>query len=111
MTIKQAPLTRIIADYFNQRGLVWPSDADIALQWAVTELGEAIELLLTRKTGWVRNNPSDHVYNHDEFLQNLGEELGDIIMMCIVAGTVERVCPVTSLLDKLDRKLKERTNG
>jgi len=107
---KQAPLTRIITSYYRQRNLVWPADADTALQWAMTELGEVTELLLSRKGEWVRNNPDEHRYDETQFLHDLGEELGDIIMMCIVAGVVEGVCPVTGLLSKLDGKLKETTS-
>lgn len=104
---KQAPLTRIITSYYQQRSLVWPTDADTALQWAMTELGEVMELLLSRKAEWVRNNPGEHQYDEAQFLHELGEELGDVIMMCVVAGIVKGVCPVSSLLDKLDGKLRK----
>lgn len=98
------PLTEQITNYFNQRGLVWPDDGDTALQFATTELGEALEILLARKADWLRNNPAGKP-NFDKV--QFGIECGDVVMMAIVAGIVEGVDPVEALLDKMHRKLGE----
>lgn len=97
-------LAHRIVRYYFARGLVWPSDADTALQFLTTELAEAQELLLARKAEWVRNNPKDK----PEFNKTkLGEELGDIIMMAMVAGLVEGVDPLACLEAKMRRKISE----
>jgi NTP pyrophosphatase (non-canonical NTP hydrolase) len=73
------------------------------LAWATTEMGEAYELLLAREGGWKRNNPDTHPeWDKKKF----GEELGDAIMMLIVAGQVEGVDALDALVDKLTRKLE-----
>jgi len=96
---------KLITDYYEQRGLKWPQDADEALDWALTELAEAKELLLDRKGGWTRNNPG----NKTPFQPSsaFAEELGDIIMMVLVAGIVEGVEPLTALTSKI----KTQTTG
>ena len=97
---------KLITDYYEQRGLKWPQDADEALDWALTELAEAKELLLDRKGGWTRNNPGNKRHFSQ---QRFAEELGDIIMMVLVAGIVEGVEPLTALTSKIKRKLREIT--
>jgi len=92
-----------IIRYYSERGLVWPKDAFEALAWAHTELGEVYELLLARKD-WVRNNPGDI----EEFSPvRFAEELGDVLMMVVVAGLVENVDPFIALQRKMERKLHE----
>lgn len=91
-----------IVHYFNRRRLVWPTDADTALQFALTEMAEATELLLARKANWKRNNPGEKpAFDKDA----LAEEFGDIAMMVIVAGLVEGLSPLTALQAKMKRKL------
>jgi NTP pyrophosphatase (non-canonical NTP hydrolase) len=99
-------LIDLIEAYYNGRDLKYP-DAWQSLGWATTELGEVYELLLARDGGWVRNNPQDH----DNFSkEKFSEELGDVIMMLMVAGYVEGVNPIQSLKDKINSKL-EKLNG
>lgn len=99
-----SPLIEQITSYYTQRGLVWPPDADTALQWVVTELGEVTEVLLARKARWVRNNPEDKTgFSKDA----LAYELGDVVMMALVAGIVEGVDPIKALQDKMSRKLQQ----
>ena len=94
----------LIREYYEQRGLVWPADANEALDWAITELAEVKELLLARRGGWVRNNPEAHP---DFNRQLLAVELGDLVMMTLVAGMVEGVDPLEALTSKINRKLKQ----
>lgn len=87
--------------YYAKRGLKEP-DANQSLDWLLTELAEAKELLLARDGGWIRNNPDDHPkFDRCKF----AEELGDIIMMAIRAGMAEGVDPLAALAEKIDRKL------
>ena len=96
-----------ITKYYKARQYKWP-DTWEAMGWAVTEIGEVYEILLARSGGWVRNNP-DGKPLWDR--KNFGDELGDVIMMLIVAGLVEGVDPINSMLEKIDRKLFSLSNG
>ena len=100
-------MLQLIHEYYQVRELKWPESAEEALMWAVTELGEVYELLLARHGGWVRNNPSGHPSFE---AQRLAEELGDVIMMMLVAGIVEGVDPLSALWQKLDGKIQEIHN-
>ena len=94
-------LKNLIELYYEERSLKWPS-VNQSLDWALTELAEAKELLLTRDGDWVRNNPQDKPgYTQDR----LSEEVGDIIMMCLVSGIVGEFNPIDSLIKKMKRKL------
>jgi hypothetical protein len=90
-----------VTEYYELRGLHWPT-VEEALQFVHTELGEAYEILLARNPNWVRNNPDGKPGFSSEAL---GEELGDAVMMLVVAGLAVGVDPVSALLDKIDRKL------
>ena len=98
---KLSDLGAEVTEYYELRGLHWPT-VEEALQFVHTELGEAYEILLARNPNWVRNNPDDKPGFSAEAL---GEELGDTIMMLVVAGLAAGVDPVSALLDKIDRKL------
>lgn len=98
-------LVEIIKDYFNTRGLVWPN-FDNAMKFAQTELAEVYEIDLARET-WVRNNPEDKPKFNKE---DLAKELGDAIMMLIVAGIAEGVDPVEALLEKIGSKVDKEYN-
>lgn len=91
----------LIKDYYEKRGLKWPSFSD-ALKWMQTEIAEVYELDLARTGGWVRNNPDDKEAFSSE---RLAEELGDAIMMLIVAGIVEGVDPLSALEKKIQKRL------
>ncbi len=53
---------------------------------------------------WVRNNPEAHPV---ATRQDFSEELGDVIMMLMVAGLVDGVDPLDALYAKMERKLNE----
>ena len=90
--------------YYRERGLKWPNETK-AILFAITELGEMAELLVNKDDEeWVRNNPEDKEgWSPERF----GEELGDVIMMCQVAGMDAGVDPMELLLKKMQRKLDE----
>lgn len=98
-------LLDLIREYYKARNLVWPS-SHTAILWAITELGEVCDLLLNNEDeAWVRNHPDDHeLYTPDRY----AEELGDAIMMLIVAGMVECVDPLKTLCDKMQAYIKMR---
>jgi len=101
-------IVTMVGNYFHERGLKWPENADEALMWAQTELAEAYELLLARKGGWTRNNPEEHPPFDN---QKLAEELGDAIMMIIVAGIVEGIFPLAALRRKIECKLAQLSDS
>ena len=93
-----------ILNYYTGRKLTMP-DFDNAMKFAMTEIAEVYELDLARTGGWVRNNPeSKPKYNKID----MAEELGDAIMMLVVAGIAEGVNPLEALSNKMDRKLKQQ---
>lgn len=94
-------LTDLITEYYTARNLKFPNFHD-AMEFMHTELGEVYELDLARTGGWVRNNPENKPqFSKDE----LGRELGDAIMMLIVAGLAEGVDPLESLEHKIREKM------
>jgi NTP pyrophosphatase (non-canonical NTP hydrolase) len=96
-----------IEEYYEKRNLHYPT-FDEAMKWAITEVGEVYEVDLVRNPNWVRNNPEDK----PEFsAEALAEELGDVIMMIMVAGMVEGVNPLGALLKKMERKMKGDSEG
>jgi NTP pyrophosphatase (non-canonical NTP hydrolase) len=94
-------LKDFIIRYFEMRGLTWPN-FDAAMKFVQTELGEVYELDLARINGWVRNNPQTKLSFSKE---QLAEELGDVIMMIMVAGIVEGIDPLNALINKMYKKI------
>jgi len=97
-------LIDIIKDYYTLRDLKWP-DIWEALAFVQTEMGEVYEILLAERGGWVRNNPGDKPTFTKE---SLSEEIGDAIMMLLVAGISRGVDPIESLKNKLARKILDK---
>ena len=98
---RSADLYSLIERYYDTRGLTWPTTNE-ALDWLLTELAEAKELLLARNGEWVRNNPDQHPGFDNALLE---EELGDIVMMALVAGRVEGLDPIGALVTKIEEKM------
>ena len=97
----------VIARYYHERGLTVPSAWE-AMAFVVTELGEAYdELLHTYGRKWVRNNPEKHELSGQ--WQAFGEELGDVLMMVMVAGLAAGVNPLHAMYEKMARHLPEGT--
>lgn len=90
----------IIRKYYLLRGLKKPG-VDDALHFVLEELGEACRILTAKDPDYVRNNP-DRKPHFDAY--DFGEELGDAIMMLVVAGYAEGVDPIEILLAKMGHK-------
>lgn len=94
-------ITLEIIDYYKKRNLKVPNTWQ-ALGWAHTEIGEVYEILQAMDGGWVRNNPDGKPgWDPTEF----SVELGDVIMMLIVAGMTVGQDPLRDLRKKIERKL------
>lgn len=89
-------LSKQVLKHFETKGRVWPSVED-ALLFMMTEVAEAIELILIRKK-YVRNHPE-----HKEFFTpaRFAEELSDVIYMAVIAGEVEGVDPLNELRERM----------
>lgn len=96
-----------ILDYYEKRGLAYPNLQE-ALNWAHTEMGEVYEIIMSWEPKWIRNNPEDHPAQSKE---SLAYELGDVIMMLIMAGLAEGVDPINALKNKMKRKLEKSVSG
>jgi len=96
-------LTEQVIEYYKIRSLNKPNIWE-SLGWAISELGEVYEVLMSWNSRWVRNNPQDHPVKTKE---DLAEELGDVIMMIIAAGLSEGVDPIAAMRNKMKRKLEE----
>lgn len=96
------PILSQIKAYYAIRCLKWPSTAE-AILWAISELGEACDVLLMQRGGWTRNNPDGKRDTDDA----LAEELSDAIMMLLVAG-ISRGYDLLAVVDeRMKRKLLE----
>lgn len=94
-------IIKLIEEYYSYRGYKFPT-FNQAMAFVHTEIGEVYELDLARINGWVRNNPQ----NKPKFSkEELAKELGDAIMMLIVAGLAEDVNPLEALENKIKEKM------
>lgn len=94
----QHELSATVVDHFEKRKKVWPTVQD-ALLFTMSELAEAIELVLAR-TPYRRRHPEEkEPFSTERF----SEELGDVIYMAIIAGEVEGVDPITALIKKMNQ--------
>lgn len=109
-TINELHSSHIMAGilaYFIKCGLTIP-DFNDAMKFTLTEIGEVYEVDLARNTkGYTRNNPENKPTFSKE---NLGYELGDAIMMLMLAGYAEGVNPLSYLQEKIRLKLKAFSN-
>lgn len=92
-----------IVAYYTSRKYQIPNVWE-AMAWAHTEMAEAYEVLMAKKSEWVRNNPQN---KPDWDPELFAEELGDAIMMLIVAGLTQGADPLQAMIDKLDRTLRK----
>ncbi len=95
-----------VRNYYEIRKLKKPNVWE-ALGWAIAELGEVYEVLMSFSGGWVRNNPDKHP---PKTKNDLAEELGDVILMLLVAGMQEGVDPLKAMEDKMNQKISEITS-
>ena len=99
-------INELIREHYRVRKQKWPT-LEEALMWAQTELAEVYELLLAKEGGWVRNNPDKHPPYSDEAL---AEELGDAILMLLVAGYVTDVDPLVAMIKKIKAAITKEMN-
>lgn len=92
-----------IKDYYEKRGLKWPTSDD-AMKFVQTEIAEVYELMLARTGGYIRNHPEN---KPDYSGERMAEELGDAIMMLLVTGIQEGVNPIEAMLKKIGGKVGE----
>jgi len=103
---KVQTINELIREHYRVRKQKWPT-LEEALMWAQTELAEVYELLLAKEGGWVRNNPDKHPPYSDEAL---AEELGDAILMLLVAGYVTDVDPLVAMIKKIKAAITKEMN-
>lgn len=116
------PLYALVSEYYARRGLKYPSDIE-AFLWLISEVGEAAEVLLNlelpdgdrailtlaknlgaiadyavnERGGWVRNREPRN--------DDIGKELGDILMMLIVCAYQLGVHLPNAMKDRMEEKL------
>jgi NTP pyrophosphatase (non-canonical NTP hydrolase) len=96
-------LFELVREYYDKRGLKWPTFDD-AMKFVQTEIGEIYELDLARIGGYKRNHPQ----NKPQFSKEaLAEELGDAILMLLVAGIVEEVNPLEAMENKMKKRMED----
>jgi len=96
-------MIELIRNYYEIRGLKWPT-VEQAMMLMQTRVSEVYKIIFAREEGWAKNNPDKHKAH---IASVLAEELGDAIMMLIVAGIVEGVDPLAALREKIERKIRE----
>ncbi len=99
----EVSLVELVKYYYEKRGLTYPN-FDNSMKFVATEIAEVYELDLARTGGWIRNNPQSKPSYSKE---SMAEELGDAIMMLIVAGIQEGVDPIDAMTSKIKKKLSK----
>ncbi len=87
-------LLEIVEAYRGYRKLVTP-DANQALMFLMSEVGELADAHVNREAEWVRNNQRD---------RNIPDEIGDVMMMLVSYAGAVGCDPVGCMLDKMRRK-------
>ena len=87
-------LQELVQGYYEYRGLSWP-DANSALLFLVSEVGELADAQVHEVGGWVRNNERERVP---------ADEAADVLMMLMVYCINRGIDPVQALKDKMARK-------
>jgi hypothetical protein len=89
-------VTRDVLKHFVEHKRIQPTIKD-ALGFIVTELAEVWELDLAREP-YIRNHPEDkEPFTKERF----AEELGDVVYMCIIAGSIEHVDVIDAMYKKM----------
>ena len=94
-------LSELIRAYYQIRELKEPTTTE-AILWAMSELGEACDVLLEMKGGWTRNHPEDK----RDTVDALAEELADTLMMIMVAGHTIGFDLEEVLIERMKRKAR-----
>jgi len=101
MTQISSQLAKYVEEYFKARNLKIPTFFE-AMAWMQTEVGETYEVWLA-KFNFARNNPEAHPPFSEE---KLAEELGDVLLMIMVAGLTQGVNPLWAMLRKMSKHIK-----
>ena len=88
-------LTQAVKAYYEKRGLKFP-DANSALLFLVSEVGELADALVNQQPGWIRNHPDKE--------RDLKEEIGDVLMMLTAMAIAFDIDPFEAMLDKFQGK-------
>lgn len=88
-------LVDIVESYYKARGLVWPN-ADRALAFLVSEIGELADAHVHGQDRWVRNDGQKE--------RSIVDEIGDVQMMLTVYAAEHGTDPVGCMLDKMSKK-------
>lgn len=87
-------LIELVKGYYEFRGLVWP-DANQALLFLVSEMGELADAQVHSEAQWVRNNVRE---------REPADEAADILMMLTVYCINRGIDPIQALQAKMKRK-------
>jgi len=88
-------LTQAVRTYYEKRGLKFP-DANSALLFLVSEVGELADAVVSHEPGWIRNNPEKEI--------NLEDEIGDVLMMLTAFAICHDIDPYQAMLKKFNKK-------
>ncbi len=87
-------LRTTVREYFDWRQLVMPN-ADEALLFLVSEVGELADAHVHDKRAWVRNSEKE---------RSRADEIGDILMMLTVYCLQSGFDPYECLISKMEKK-------
>lgn len=88
-------LEEIVADYYTSRQYAVP-DANQALLFLVSEIGELADAQVHGQDRWVRNDNQKN--------RSISGEIGDVMMMLTVYAAAHGCDPVGCMLDKMRSK-------
>lgn len=94
-------IKHLILNHFELTKRVSPTVED-GLLFIGTELAEASELILREKT-YLRNHPDKESYSPERF----AEELGDVIYMAMITGSVRGVNPLAAMFEKMKKHVEK----
>lgn len=92
---EESKLVELVQAYYRFRGLTEP-DANQALLFLVSEVGELADAFVEGQGAWVRNHPDKE--------RDIKDEIGDVLMMLTVFAHQLGVDPLDALKAKMERK-------
>jgi NTP pyrophosphatase (non-canonical NTP hydrolase) len=92
---RDVTLAEIVMSYYAHHGLVMPN-ADQALLFLVSEIGELADAHVHGQDRWVRND--------GEKERSITDEVGDVMMMLTVCAMQHGLDPVGAMLAKMRKR-------
>lgn len=92
---EESKLVELVQAYYRFRGLTEP-DANQALLFLVSEVGELADAFVEGQGAWVRNHPDKE--------RDIKDEIGDVLMMLTAFAHQLGVDPLDALKAKMERK-------